>query len=282
MATTVLGLWQAKDAIVETASMLVKNFFSPEHIDSQVGPVKFDCKLAPSFVDTHSLDKVSDNTKVMVGVSNKRLQGALPSATKFEDVQGQFNANLQIVLVPKKGGEEQINEIFSTNDKSFFGSASAEGPSEKSVESIMQWLSKKLITDPVVLATSGLDNPATIRGLITISGSNFELISNNACRVQDETLVVDVGILTYPSEKDQTLRLVNIKIYVWIKNVSVGGGVITKYEVGLRGSVLSQIYEPNAEGIRDLKPNTVEGAIKEYEKFVSEVHQFVKKRPSSS
>jgi len=274
MATTVLALWQAKDQIVETVTMLVKTFFSLEHVKSQVAPVKFECKLAPSFVDTHSLDKVSDNTKVMVGVANKGLQNTLPKATKFEDIQGEFNANLQVVMLPK-GDPEQIHKIFTTEDKSFFDYANSDGPSQKSVELIMQWISNELITDPVILATSGLNNKDTIRGLITISGSNLELISN---KVQDETLVVDMGILMYPSQSDETIRLINIKLYVWIKDLSVGGGTIKKYEVGLRGSLFSQIYEPNATGIKRLAPHSIESAIKEYETFVSEVHEFVKAR----
>jgi len=270
MATTVLALWQAKDKIVETATVLVKTFFSPEHV-KHLGAVKFECKLAPSFVDTQYLDKVSDDTKVMVAVANKGLQKTFPEATKFGDIQGEFNANLQTVM-SQKGDPKEIHKIFTTEDKSFFNFDASDGPSQKSVELIRNWISNELITDPVVLATSGLNKQDTVRGLITISGNNFQLISN---KEQAEELVVDLGILIYPSQSDQTIRLINIKLYVWIKDFRLGS--VTKYEVGLRGSVFSQIYEPNAEGIKKgLTPHTIESAIKEYETFVSEVHEFVK------
>lgn len=275
MATTVLALWQAKDEIVETAAIIVKHFFSPKHVESQTEPVKFECKLAPSFPDKSGLDNVSKNTKVMVAVSNKRLQISLPKMTKFQDVQGEFNANLQLVLLPKLDGMEQISKIFHAEDKSFFDFSHSDGPSEQSVTSVTKWISDELITDPVILVTSGLDNQDTIRGFLTISKSNFELITN---KVQDETLVADIGVLMYPYGSNETIRIFNIKLYVWIKDVSVGGGAISKYEVGLRGSVFSQIYESNAEGIKNLKPHTIEGAIKEYETFVAEVHEFVKDR----
>ncbi|KAJ3834784.1 hypothetical protein EV361DRAFT_934638 [Lentinula raphanica] len=275
--TTVLALWQAKDTIVETAAVVVKNFFAPEHVESTVGPVKFECKLAPTFPNKETIDKVSDNTKVMVAAANKRLQSSLPEITKFQDVQGLFNASLQILMSPKGQAEERI-KTFTTEDKSFFDFNNSEGPSQASVASIHNWISTELLSDPGILAASGLDSIKTIRGLITISKSNFDLISN---KVQDETLVADVGILTYPSEGDETVRLSNIKIYVWIKEVNIGHGTIRQYEVGLRGNYFCQAYEANVEGIANLKPTTVTNAVTEYEKFVSEVHEFVKDRPEA-
>jgi hypothetical protein len=72
----------------------------------------------------------------MVAVANKRLQGNLPTMTKFEDVQGQFNANLQIVCSQKEDGMEQVNKIFSTEDKSLFEFDYEEGPSAATVEKV--------------------------------------------------------------------------------------------------------------------------------------------------
>ncbi|KAG7090538.1 hypothetical protein E1B28_009647 [Marasmius oreades] len=289
--TTVLALWQAKDSIVETATTIVKNLLSPEHVESIVGPVE--CKLAPIFPDKETLNKVSDNTKVMVAVTNKVLYTSLPGKTKFQDVQGIFNANLQTVLSPK-GVAEQQHKTFTTQDKALFDFKTSDGPSEASVALIQNWVSTELLTDPHVLITSGLDNAKTIRGLITISKSNFDLFSN---KVQHESLVADIGFLEYPSTKNETIRISNIKIYVWIKEVKVGLGAIQNYEVGLRGSYFCQSYEPNTEGIvsgsetselemywlivlgciqTGLKSNTVTHALADYETFVSEVHDFVK------
>ncbi|KAF8144733.1 hypothetical protein K438DRAFT_1873342 [Mycena galopus ATCC 62051] len=274
-ATTVLSLWQAKDSIVETGTMLVKDFFAPEHVQSIVGPVKFECKLAPVFPDKEGLDKVTDDTKVMVAVGNKLLLSSLPTATKFEDVQGVFNAKLQIVS-SAKGEPEQINKIVTTKDKSFFEFDASSGPSGSSVQLIQDWIASDLITDPGILATSGLDNRETIRGLITISKGNYDLIST---KVQDETLVADIGILSYPNPKDETFRITDVKLFVWIKETNIGRGSIKSYEVGLRGSYFSQLYEPSNEGIKKLAPHTIEGALGDYKKFVSEVGQFVKDRP---
>ncbi|KAG7090533.1 hypothetical protein E1B28_009642 [Marasmius oreades] len=272
--TTVLAAWQAKDSVVETATTIVKSLLSPENVKSTVGPVE--CKLAPIFPGKETLKKVSDNTKVMVAVTNKVLHASLPGKTKFQDVQGIFNANLQTVLSPK--GAEQRQKTFATQDKGFFDFKTSDGPSEASVALIQKWISTELLTDPHVLITSGLDNAKTIRGLITISKSNFDLFSN---KVQHESLVVDIGILEYPSTKNETIRISNIKIYVWIKEVKAGFGAVHNYEVGLRGSYFCQSYEPNTEGIKGLKPNTVTNAHAEYEKFVSEVHDFVKDSPKA-
>jgi hypothetical protein len=72
----------------------------------------------------------------MVAVANKLLQNSAPRFTKFEDVQGVFNANLQAVLHPKQDGLEERSKDFKTEDKSFFDFSAQEGPSEHSVTSV--------------------------------------------------------------------------------------------------------------------------------------------------
>ncbi|KAL0566229.1 hypothetical protein V5O48_015789 [Marasmius crinis-equi] len=137
----------------------------------------------------------------------------------------------------------------------------------------MKWISEELITDSDELAKSGLGSSSTIRGLLTISESNLDgLISN---KVQNESLVADVGILTYPSVGNENFRLSNVKLHVYIKEVSIAVDAIRRYEIGLRGCYYAQRYEPRPEGIRALKQNIVDNAMEEYKTFQSELHELV-------
>lgn len=55
----------------------------------------------------------------MVGVANKKLADNMPKFQTFEDVQGMFNANLQVVLKLKEG-HTNIPEMLSLRERSFF------------------------------------------------------------------------------------------------------------------------------------------------------------------
>ncbi|KAL0566909.1 hypothetical protein V5O48_015084 [Marasmius crinis-equi] len=299
-APTVLSVWQTKDGIVETAATLVRTFCAPDRIEPHGKPVVFECKLAPMFPDKNSLERLSEDAKVrsrvvlnyrclgvphlalevMVAVVNKSLKSKLPRMTKFEDVQGEFNANLQLLMSPAKDGLQDIHKIFATTDRNFFNFPVPKGPSNDNMTSIMNWISEELITDPDELAGSGLGSPGTIRGLLTMSKRNFDGLTSN--QVQNERLVADVGILTYPSAGNERIRLSNVKMHVYVKEVSIAVGAVRRYEVGLRGCYYTQLYEPRQEGMRALKQTAFDNAIEEYETFVSEVHEFVQDTPNTA
>lgn len=56
----------------------------------------------------------------MVGVVNKKLADAMPNFKTFDDVQGMFNANLQIVLKLKEAPSNVIPDMLALRDRSFF------------------------------------------------------------------------------------------------------------------------------------------------------------------
>ncbi|KAF7980203.1 hypothetical protein HWV62_39297 [Athelia sp. TMB] len=222
---------------INPAGNLIKRFFVSEDVSTGV-PAPFVCKLAPIFPQQTDLDNLDVDTKIMVGVVNKKLAEDLASFDTFEDVQGMLNANLQ-AIVKLENTKNFTPETLYLSDHHYFDFR-PDG-NLQAVDSITAWMTQIFIKDSLLLSLASLDDPDVIRSLASFSSKTIRNV--------------------------QSMLVVN-RLSLWLKEYKIGGGLTNSLDTGINGGLSTYIYGPT-EAVKGLAELTRKRALEVFSTFAA-------------